>query len=138
MNILNLKFLINTNGNNDVLDITENAKEKILSKNVLNGLIHIYTPLSRAGIKIMEYDPGIVKDLNNFLEKIIPKQNKYFHDIEWKDNFANGYIKSALIGNGVCIPFIEGDFELDRFQRILFVDFDDTKGTRSVIIQIIY
>lgn len=138
MNILNLKFLINTNGNNDVLDITENAKEKILSKNVLNGLIHIYTPLSRAGIKIMEYDPGIVKDLNNFLEKIIPKQNKYFHDIEWKDNFANGYIKSALIGNGVCVPFIEGDFELDRFQRILFVDFDDTKGTRSVIIQIIY
>lgn len=138
MNILNLKFLINTNGNNDVLDITENAKEKILSKNILNGLIHIYTPLSRAGIKIMEYDPGIVKDLNNFLEKIIPKQNKYFHDIEWKDNFANGYIKSALIGNGVCIPFIEGDFELDRFQRILFVDFDDTKGTRSVIIQIIY
>lgn len=135
---MNLKFLINTNGNNDVLDITENAKEKILSKNVLNGLIHIYTPLSRAGIKIMEYDPGIVKDLNNFLEKIIPKQNKYFHDIEWKDNFANGYIKSALIGNGVCIPFIEGDFELDRFQRILFVDFDDTKGTRSVIIQIIY
>lgn len=138
MNILNLKFLINTNGNNDVLDITENVKEKILSKNILNGLIHIYTPLSRAGIKIMEYDPGIVKDLNNFLEKIIPKQNKYFHDIEWKDNFANGYIKSALIGNGVCIPFIEGDFELDRFQRILFVDFDDTKGTRSVIIQIIY
>lgn len=138
MNILNLKFLINTNGNNDVLDITENAKEKILSKNVLNGLIHIYTPLSRAGIKIMEYDPGIVKDLNNFLEKIIPKQNEYFHDIEWKDNFANGYIKSALIGNGVCIPFIEGDFELDRFQRILFVDFDGTKGARSVIIQIIY
>lgn len=138
MNILNLKFLINTNGNNDVLDITENAKEKILSKNILNGLIHIYTPLSRAGIKIMEYDPGIVKDLNNFLEKIIPEQNEYFHDIEWKDNFANGYIKSALIGNGVCIPFIEGDFELDRFQRILFVDFDDTKGTRSVIIQIIY
>lgn len=138
MNILNLKFLINTNGNNDVLDITENAKEKILSKNVLNGLIHIYTPLSRAGIKIMEYDPGIVKDLNNFLEKIIPEQNEYFHDIEWKDNFANSYIKSALIGNGVCVPFIEGDFELDRFQRILFVDFDDTKGARSVIIQIIY
>ena len=51
---------------------------------------------------------------------------------------TNPNIKTILTGSSVSIPFIRGEFELDRFQRILLFDFDYKKRARSVIIQMIY
>lgn len=138
MAVINSKFLVKTNGNNDIVDLTHRIKLIVRKNKINNALVNVHTPFSNASIGIMEYDPGIVLDFFNLINKIVPDNEFYAHNAEWNDNFAQTYIKSLLIGNSVSLPFINGDFELDRFQKILLFDFNSKQGTRSVIIQIIY
>ena len=126
--IKNSKFLVNTNGN-DIVDITVRVKETIDKEKINNGLISIHSPSSSAAIGIMEYNPDMVKDFFSFILAAAPL---------FKNGKDSSYIKSLIIGNSVNVPYINGDFELDRFQRILLFDFDVRKRVRSVIIQIIY
>lgn len=126
--IKNSKFLVNTNGN-DIVDITVRVKETIDKEKINNGLISIHSPFSSAAIGIMEYNPDMVKDFFSFILAAAPL---------FKNGKDSSYIKSLIIGNSVNVPYINGDFELDRFQRILLFDFDFRKRVRSVIIQIIY
>lgn len=138
MAVINSKFLVKTNGNNDIVDLTHRIKLIVRKNKINNALVNVHTPFSNASIGIMEYDPGIVLDFFNLINKIVPDNEFYAHNAEWNDNFAQTYIKSLLIGNSISLPFINGDFELDRFQKILLFDFNSKQGTRSVIIQIIY
>ena len=126
--IKNSKFLVNTNGN-DIVDITVRVKETIDKEKINNGLISIHSPFSSAAIGVMEYSPDMVKDFFSFVLTAAPL---------FKNGKDSSYIKSLLIGNSANVPYINGDFELDRFQRILLFDFDVKKRVRSVIIQIIY
>lgn len=118
------KFVINSNGN-DIIDITEKVKSAVKKNNVQNALINVHSPFSSASVVVMEYTPELTVDFSYFTEKLIR-------------NESAPYIKTAFIGNSATIPFVSGEFELDRFQRILLLDFDDKKRARSVIIQIIY
>ncbi|MCD8024473.1 MAG: secondary thiamine-phosphate synthase enzyme YjbQ [Candidatus Gastranaerophilales bacterium] len=135
--LLNAKFVIMVNPY-DLTDLTDRIYATVKNLGLKNASICIHTPFSLASIGVMEYDPGLVKDFFRFINKILPLDSEYEHNIEWKDNFAHSYIKTLLIGNSVTIPFINGEFELDRFQRILLFNFADTKGARSVIMQMIY
>ena len=118
------KFVINSNGN-DVIDITEKVKAAILKYGVYDALINIHAPFSSSSIGVFEYTPDTVEEFLNFSKKIIKTKNHH-------------HIKSLIVGNSATVPFIGGEFELDRFQRILLLDFDNKKRARSVIIQIIY
>lgn len=137
MAIINSKFLVETRGNNDLLDLTERVREVIKSHKLKNALVHVHTPSLGASIAIMEYDIGMQKDFSNLVNRIVPDENDYNYDIEWREHLAHTFMKSALIGTNVTVPFINGEFELERFQRILFIDFDGNNANKSVIIQMI-
>lgn len=137
MALLNYKILINSNGK-DVIDITQKIKDTIPIDPQKSALLSVSAPLSNVSIGIMEYDPGIVLDVLNFINKIIPKNENYAHNKEWHDNSADEFLKSLIIGNSVSIPLVKGEFELDRFQKILLFDFNSQPRVISVIIQMIY
>ncbi len=118
------KFVINSNGN-DIIDITEKVKAAIIKNRINDALINVHSPFSSVSIGVFEYTPEIVEEFLSFSKKLITSLNHH-------------HIKSLIIGNSATIPFVKGDFELDRFQRILLFDFDYKKRARSVIIQMIY
>lgn len=137
MAVISSKLLVNTNGN-DILDLTSKVKKIVRSNRVKNALVCVHVPLSTASVGVMEYDPGIVKDFFNLVNRIIPVDKIYAHNIEWEDNYAHMYMKALLTGNSVSVPFVNGEFELDRFQKILLFDFNNKPSVKSVIIQMIY
>ncbi len=137
MALLNYKILINSNGN-DVIDITQKIKDTVSNNANESALLSVSAPLSNVSIGIMEYDAGIVHDVLEFINKIIPKNENYAHNKQWHDNLADEFLKSLIIGNSVSIPFVKGEFELDRFQKILLFDFNSQPRAVSVIIQMIY
>ncbi len=128
MTIVSAKFLVKTNGH-DIVDITLRVKKIILQNKVQDALICVHSPFSSASVGVMEYDPDMVKKFFEFTDKFLPQKT---------GDKNPSYLKGLFTGNSATIPFIRGEFELDRFQRILLFDFDVKKRTRSVIIQIIY
>lgn len=138
MPIINGKITFDTKGFTDIIDVTKEVENIIASHKIENGQALIYTQGSTASITSMEYEPGLVKDLPQILDKLIPMDYKYHHDETWQDGNGYAHLRASIIGNSLNIPILNGSLSLGTWQQIVLVDFDNKPRTRQVIVQIIY
>ncbi len=137
MTIISDKFTINTNGFTDIIDITSHVQTRVQKTGQKDGLVHVYVAGSTAAITTIEYEPGLLKDLPEALEKIAPTDVPYHHDEKWYDGNGYAHVRSAIIGSSVTIPLINSVLELGTWQQIVLMDFDNRARSRNIIVQII-
>lgn len=130
------QFTINTKGFTDIIDITANVNSIILNSNIKEGLATIYAAGSTVGITSIEYEAGLIKDLPEILEKLIPQNVDYNHDLKWHDGNGYAHLRSSLIGNSYTVPVIDRHLELGTWQQVILVDFDNKPRTRKVTVVI--
>jgi thiamine phosphate synthase YjbQ (UPF0047 family) len=53
-----------SNGNGDVIDITPGLNECLFKTGLLNGVLTVFIPGATGALTTIEYEPGLVKDLN--------------------------------------------------------------------------
>ena len=136
MEIETHSFNINTKGNNDIIDITDNVQSQLSSTGFLEGNILVFVGGSTAGITTIEYEPGLLKDYPDFFEKIVPSNISYQHDNTWHDGNGYAHIRAALQGASFTVPFTKGKLLLGTWQQIILVDFDNRSRNRKIIVQI--
>jgi len=142
--VKNEKFLIKTNGFNDIINITSKVGDVVKNctkndgKTVKNGMIHIFAQGSTVSVTTLEYEPGLIKDFPLILDELIPENRLYNHDKTWHDGNGYAHIRASIIGNGITVPYANGEIELGTYQQIVLMDFDNKQRTRSVIVQLIY
>lgn len=137
MTIINEKFLVNTKGNTDIIDITKNVQSFVYNHNVQNASVLVYVAGSTASITHIEYETGLIKDLPECLEKIAPTDAIYNHDEMWHDGNGYAHLRASIIGNSTWIPVVDGALQLGTWQQIVLIDFDNKPRNRTVYIQII-
>jgi secondary thiamine-phosphate synthase enzyme len=137
MEILTDSFVVNSKGNTDIIDITNNVQDKINSSGFTEGNVLVFVGGSTAGITTIEYEPGLRKDYPNFFEKIIPSNINYQHDQTWHDGNGHSHVRASLQGASLTVPFSNGDLLLGTWQQIILVDFDNRSRKRNIIVQII-
>jgi len=126
----------NTEGDGTIVNLTDSIKDKVKESGVLAGTVTIFTPSATSGLTTIEYEPGLLKDLPEFFEKILPSGVSYHHDETWHDGNGFSHMRSALIGADITIPIIDGQLQLGTWQNIVFLDFDNRARNRRVILQI--
>ncbi|OGU59410.1 MAG: secondary thiamine-phosphate synthase enzyme [Ignavibacteria bacterium RBG_13_36_8] len=136
MNIKTLSFNINTKGKTDIIDITPQVENIISESGMKEGSALVFVPGSTAGVTTIEYEPGLLKDYPQFMEKIIPSNIGYRHDETWHDGNGYSHIRAALQGASFTVPFSAGRLLLGTWQQIILVDFDNRSRTRNVIVQL--
>lgn len=137
MKILTEKLTVNTKGNCDIVNITDDVQSFISKRKISEGNVTIFVVGSTAAISTIEYEPGLKKDIPQILDKLIPSRQKYFHNDTWGDNNGHAHIRSTLFGCSQTIPFLNGELLLGTWQQIVLLDFDDRPRVRKVILQII-
>jgi len=85
----------------------------------------------------MEYEPGLIDDLQQTFQRIAPEEREYLHNVTHKDRNAHSHIRASLIGPFLSIPFENADLQLGKWQQIVFIDFDNRPRKRKLILQII-
>lgn len=128
---------VSTKGNADIIDITDDVQKIITKQNLNSGIVNIFSPGSTGGVTTMEYEPGLIQDMQNLFKKIAPTDIYYHHNEKWKDGNGHSHLRSALIGPSISVPFEKGDLLLGTWQQIVFIDFDVRERKRKLIIQII-
>ncbi len=126
---------ISTNGNCDIIDITDNVENLLRKHKIVNGQCTVFSMGSTAGITTIEYEPGLLKDLPDLFEKIIPSDVNYNHDYTWHDGNGHAHLRSALLKTSLTIPIVEGNLTLGTWQQIVLIDFDNRKRKRKIIVQ---
>jgi len=112
----------------EVLDIIGNDIKKIKT-----GQVNLFLKHTSAGITINEsYDPSVMTDLNNSLDKIVPEGKFYIHTDEGPDD-APSHIKCAIIGPSVTVPISDGKLCLGTWQGIILCEFRTALKNRSIL-----
>lgn len=137
MKIITEHHSVKTKGNCDIIDITENVRNNLLTHKLKQGNATVFVVGSTASISTIEYEPGLKKDLPEILEKFIPSGQKYHHNDTWGDHNGHSHLRSTLFGCSQTIPFTNGELLLGTWQQIILIDFDERPRTRKFVVQLI-
>ena len=105
-------------------------------KQIKCGTVILFLMHTSAAITVLEsYDPSVMKDLSNSLDKIAPEGNFYLHTDEGPDD-APSHIKCALIGPSITIPVTDGKLNMGTWQGIILCEFRTAMKSREILVTI--
>jgi secondary thiamine-phosphate synthase enzyme len=131
------KIALDTKGFSDIIDITGKVVSILERSGAKNGLISVFCPGSTGAVTTIEYESGVLEDLQRAIEKLVPSDIPYEHNKRWGDGNGFSHVRAALIKPSITIPVIEGRLTLGTWQQIVFIDFDNRQRHRNIIVQVI-
>ncbi len=134
--IVTKKINFESKGECDIIDITPQVEQEVAQAGINNGTATIFVTGSTAGISTIEYESGLISDLQSMWERNIPKSIPYDHDRRWGDGNGYSHVRASLLGASLVVPFNERKLSLGTWQQIVVVDFDNRPRSRQVILQI--
>ena len=138
MTLICEKFTVHTKGNTDIVDVTNEVKNLVYRHSLKDAAVFVYVAGSTVSITNIEYEPGLLKDLPEALDKIAPVNKEYHHDEMWHDGNGYSHLRASIVGNSTMVPLLDGALQLGQWQQIVLVDFDNKARTRTVHVQILY
>ncbi|HEY5532920.1 MAG TPA: secondary thiamine-phosphate synthase enzyme YjbQ [Candidatus Anoxymicrobiaceae bacterium] len=136
MSVVTLRFSLKTNGNGEIVDITGSVSEAVRKSGVLSGIVTIFVPGSTAGLTTVEYEPGLVEDIDELFERLAPQNREYHHNLRWHDGNGHAHVRASLLGPSLTVPFTEGRLTLGIWQQIILIDFDNKSRSRELVCQV--
>jgi secondary thiamine-phosphate synthase enzyme len=127
---------LSTKGFTDILDITHHVDGVIDRSRIENGLVTVFCPGSTGAVTTIEYESGVLRDLQKAIEKIVPSKIPYEHDKRWGDGNGFSHVRAALMKPSLTVPLIKGRLTLGTWQQIVFIDFDNRRRKRNLIVQV--
>jgi len=126
-----------TRGHTHIIDITSDVQEWLSGLSVQEGILSLFVPGSTGALTTIEYEPGLLEDLPELLEKLIPAAKSYHHDRTWHDGNGYAHLRAAMVGPGLTVPVHQGRLTLGTWQQIVFIDFDNRPRHRRIVAQLL-
>jgi secondary thiamine-phosphate synthase enzyme len=112
---------VETHARVEFKDITDLIQRVVSESGVQSGTCFLFVPHTTAALLINEnYDPGLQRDLDNFLKMLAPRDRDYHHD----DGNCDAHLKAAVIGNSKVLLVENGRLILGRWQGVFLCEFD--------------
>jgi secondary thiamine-phosphate synthase enzyme len=137
MEIINQTIRLSTKGSPDLINITEKVSAVLKRSGLKKGSLTVFVIGSTAAITTFEYEPGLIKDIQELYEKISPSNKHYHHDDTWGDANGFSHLRASLQGPSLTIPFEESKLMLGTWQQVILAEFDNRPRARKVVVQII-
>ncbi|MBI4003503.1 MAG: YjbQ family protein [Candidatus Omnitrophica bacterium] len=128
---------LNTKGRNDCVEITGAVQKAVTRAKLRQGLATVFVTGSTAGVTTIEFEPGLVRDLKEAVERLFPESLRYAHHESGGDDNGFSHLRASFIGPSLSVPVADGKLQLGTWQQIVLVDFDIRPRTRSYLIQLI-
>jgi len=126
---------IETKGFNDIHDITSLVNDFVKNLPFSEGSVIIFVPGSTGGVTTIEFESGVIDDLKDAFERLIPQTIEYRHNLRWGDGNGFSHVRSAICKTSLTVPFMANKPLTGTWQQIVFIDFDNRKRHRRLIFQ---
>ena len=137
MTVITKSIKIQSKGENDIIDLTDEISVKIKESQISSGIVTVFVTGSTGALTTIEYEPGLLKDFPGMLSRIAPNKITYEHEKMWHDGNGRSHVKASLIGPSLTIPFNDKNLLLGTWQQIVFVELDTRERERNIALQII-
>ena len=124
-------------GFSDIHNITDQVAQIVHKGGIREGLVNISVIGSTASVSTIEYEPALVEDVKEQLEKFAPHNMPTRHGSTWGDDNGFSHIRATFMGPGITIPVSQGAPVLGTWQQIVVIDHDNRPRSRRVFVQVI-
>jgi secondary thiamine-phosphate synthase enzyme len=125
-----------TKGLCDFQDITPQVAAAVSKSKIKSGIVTIFCPGSTGALTTIEYENGVLEDLEQAIERIAPSNIPYAHDRRWGDGNGFSHVRAAILGPSLTVPVTDGELALGTWQQIVFIDFDNRSRRRNIVVQV--
>ncbi len=96
-----------------------------------DGLLHVFAPHATAGVALMELGSGSETDLDELVERLLPRDDRYRHRHGALGHGAD-HLLPLLVSPSLVLPVIDGRPALGTWQRVVFIDYNVDNPARRV------
>lgn len=115
---------------------THEVQAIVQESGVTTGLCSIFLRHTSASLVIQENaDPDVLVDMENFLAKLVPEGNHYYHSTEGPDDMP-AHIRTALTHTSEQIPIVKGRLALGTWQGLYLWEHRQRGHQRELVIHI--
>jgi secondary thiamine-phosphate synthase enzyme len=129
------EHVVQTKGYCDIHNLTPALRRELSASGLKEGQALVWVAGSTAGVTTVEFEPGLVRDINELFERLIPEKRDYFHNQAWGDDNGCSHLRAALLKPSLTIPFKNGQLLTGTWQQVVLIDFDTRPRQRSTIFQ---
>ena len=126
-----------TAGFSEIHDITTEVQEVADESGLEEGLVNVFAIGSTASVTTIEYEPALVADMQEALEKLWPKEMPTRHGSTWGDDNGFSHLRASFMGPGLTLPLHEGRLVLGTWQQIVVIDHDNSPRQRQLFVQVV-
>lgn len=115
-----------------VVDITVPV-EAFAREAAEDGLLLVFVPHATAGVALMETGSGSEADLEDTLERLLPRDDRYEHRHGSTGHGAD-HLLPVLVSPSLVLPLAEGEVALGTWQRVILVDTNRENNERQIML----
>ena len=118
-------------------EITDEVQSKIDNCGVRNGTVTVFVQHTSCSIVTMENaDPTAQRDLEKFLDRLVPENADYFtHDAEGGDDMPS-HIRMVLTRTSETLPIVNAKMQLGTWQGVFLFEHRRAPHRRNVLVTI--
>lgn len=137
MTVYGSEFDVKSRRENDIIDITGEVANIVADSGIKNGIACVFVSGSTGAITTIEYEPGLLKDLPEALERMMPKDITYEHHLRWQDGNGHSHVRASMIGPSLTVPVNSSNLVLGTWQQIAFLELDNRARSRKILVQVV-
>jgi secondary thiamine-phosphate synthase enzyme len=128
------EFEVETSGER-VVDITSRVRGFVAEGNE-SGLAHVVLPHATAGLALVETGSGSEADLEELLERILPRDDRYTHRHGARGH-GGDHLLPALVSPALVLAVDRGELVLGTWQSVVIVDPNRDNNRRHVRVSVL-
>lgn len=116
----------------EFVNITPNVKAALEKSGMRDGFVLVSALHANAAVFVNDEEPGLLEDLEAWLEKLAPYRDDYKHATRVESN-ASAHLQSLLLHHQVLVPVSDGRLELGPRQSVIYAELDGLRPKRILI-----
>jgi secondary thiamine-phosphate synthase enzyme len=124
-----IEFEVDTSGR-QVVDLTDRVRA-FAAETGSDGLVHVFLPHATAGLALMETGSGSERDLEEVLERLLPREDRYSHR-HGSVGHGGDHLLPVLVSPSLVLPVEDGRLLLGTWQSVVVIDPNRDNDVRRV------
>ncbi len=116
----------------DIRDITDELNRIIGRSGIENGQATACIVGSTGSLTTIEFEPGVVQDLKEAINRMAPKDISYAHELAWHDGNGHSHVQAALLGPSIALAIRKGRLRLGTWQQVVAINHDNRARRRFI------
>ena len=121
-----------TKNHREYINITPQVESALEKSGIKEGMILVSAMHITAGIYVNDAESGLIRDIDEWLERLAPFREDYRHHQTGETN-GDSHLKSLLVHHEVIVPVTKGKLDFGPWQQVYYAEFDGQRSKRVII-----